>query len=181
MSEKNFTQIIGLPRSRTAWLSVALFYGSCAAYHDASNPPGSCDAAEYLRRLNEGEWSDVVDCSSSLIVRQDLVRAANANIIIIDRDVDDARDAFANHIRDPSLVSATWPIIERSFAELRRVYASKIILEVGFEDLKKIEVIEKIQRAVCGGRGDNLCRDRIERLQKLNIQERKPSWAGEQH
>lgn len=179
MSEKNNTQIIGLPRSRTAWLSVALFYGSCAAYHDASNPPGSCDAAEYLRRLNEGEWSDVVDCSSSLVVRHDLIKAADSNIIIIDRDADDARDAFANHIRDPSLVRATWPIIERSFAELRRVFSRRIILEVKFEDLKKIEVIEKIQRAVCDGRGDNIDRYRIERLQKLNIQERKPSWAGD--
>ena len=177
MIAKNITQIIGLPRSRTAWLSVALTHGDCFAFHDASNPPGSCGMDEYMRRLANCQQKNVVDCSSALLVHHDLVLAADCPIIIIERDADDARDSFANHIRNAGLVQTAWPLIERGFNELRRRFSSRIVAHVEFDELANSGVIQSIFTTVAPGQSFDF--DGCEKLQKLNIQERKPSWAGD--
>jgi hypothetical protein len=177
MSTKNITLIIGLPRSRTAWLSVALSHGDCYAFHDASNPPDSCDAGEYLRRLSLRQEKNVVDCSSALLMNDGFVAACDAPIILIERDPDDACDAFANHIRDARLVHSVWPVIERKYAELRQRFAKRIVATVKFTDLADSNIVRSIFSIIAPNEQFDL--ERCEHLQKLNIQERKPSWAGD--
>lgn len=181
--KKHITQIISLPRSRTAWLSVALTMGDCFAFHDGSNPPIT-NAEDYLQRLNSPTQRNAVDVSSALVLRHDLVSAANCPIIIIERDVDEARESFCKHIGDVRKVNGIWDLIVEGFDSLKKKFSSRIVMNIGFADLAKNEVIEAIFREVSpyGGnvetRFEFFNRPRIELLQNLNIQERKPIWAG---
>lgn len=179
---KNITQIISLPRSRTAWLSVALTAGECFAFHDAVNPPNSPHMTEsdYLHKLNWPWQKCVVDCSSALIVRPDLIEAADCPIIIVERDVDEAKESFIKHIGEEWKVNQIWPDIISGFDDLKKKFDKRIAMVVGFQELARNEVIEamcvEIYREEPGLLFDWT---RMDSLQNLNIQERKPTWAGE--
>ena len=173
IAEKNITQIIALPRSRTAWLSVALTTANCFGFHDASHPPG-VTAETYLARLNSRSEQHVVDCSSGLLIRPDLIDAVSGPIIVIERDFDSAKDSLADHINDYGKVENLWPAIEASFHLCTARFNSRIELRVGFNELSDEDVIEEIFDIAAPGQFDS---QRIEMLQKLNIQEVKKKWA----
>lgn len=176
MSEpKNITQIISLPRSRTAWLSVALTAGNCFAFHDGCNPPNT-SAADYLAKLNSPHQENIVDCSSHLLLRHDLIEAANCPIIIIERDPDDAKESLIKHIGKEWLVNKLWPSIIAAFDETENKFAKRIKLHVGFEELANNDSLALIQSEVAPDFPYD--RVRLSVLQNLNIQEGIPTWAG---
>lgn len=170
---KTITQIIGLPRSRTAWLSVVLTYGSSVGLHDAVGL-GSPSVREYLSVLNSFEAEHVSDCSSALILRHDLIDAAGGPIILIRRNKDDARASFARHIRNDRLVDSSWDGIIESFDMIARNFPGRIALEVEFKDLSDSGVIKSIFDIAAPSCLFDL--DRINRLQRLNIQEIYSVW-----
>ena len=169
---KHITQIIALPRSRTAWLSVALTTANCFGFHDASHPPGISVEA-YLARLNSRPEQHVVDCSSGLLIRPDLINAISGPIIVIERDFDDARDSLADHINDYGKVEKLWPSIEAAFHLCTARFNERIALRVGFNELADTDMIEEIFDVAAPGQFDS---QRIEMLQQLNIQEVKRKW-----
>jgi len=171
-SGKDITQIIALPRSRTAWLSVALTTASCFGFHDASHPPGISVEA-YLARLNSRPEQYVVDCSSGLLIRPDLIDAVSGPIIVVERDFDDAKESLANHINNYGKVDQLWPAIEAAFHLCTARFNARIALRVGFKELADNDMIEEIFDVASPGQFDS---QRIEMLQRLNIQEVKKKW-----
>jgi hypothetical protein len=83
--------VLGLPRSRTAWLANFLTYGDLFCYHEGID---GCTSLEEYKEKIEGKG----DSNTGLMLFDFEEHFPNAKIIIIDSDVDKAiefgRDVF---------------------------------------------------------------------------------------
>ena len=80
---KNF-YITGLPRSRTAWLSVFLTHGNAFCHHEAMN--GCHSIEDYQAKMSLSGYDFVGNSDCGLFLSPELI---NGPLIIIERDIDE--------------------------------------------------------------------------------------------
>lgn len=81
--------IISLPRSRTAWLSVALTYGNSYCFHE---PLLGCESVSDLKKKFDAVQSDVVggaDTGAILFLNAIIKEIPDIRILLIDRNIED--------------------------------------------------------------------------------------------
>lgn len=175
--DKTITQIIGLPRSRTAWLSVALHGRGVHGFHDLVG--SGMDEETYKAKLGAVPEPCVVDCSSALIGWQNLIEAVDSQIVIIERDEGEALASYVKHVGKP-LAERIWTSVTNNFRLLQERFKERIVGRFKFDDLKDHDTILAIFKLVAPW-PQIFDSGHCDRLQQLNIQEVMPPWAGHLH
>lgn len=166
------TQIISLPRCRTAWLSAAMTGGKCFAWHDAVG--AGCSLADYHERLAMPKAEFAVDCSSGLLIRQDLIEQTDSDLIVIARDPAHCRASLLRHVECEAVVEAVWPLIMDGFKSALEKFKDRVRMIVDFSQLADTRTVEKVWQVCAPGQPFDWLR--VERLQQLTITERKQQW-----
>lgn len=172
-TRKHITHIVSLPRCRTAWLSATLTGGNCFAYHDLC---GECKTTgEYESKLDIPECSNIVDCSSALMFRPDILAESAERIVVIERDHEKCRRSMLAHVGNAELVRQIWPLVMDAFDKTLEMFADKIVSRFRFDELSDTSRIRDLW-AICAP-GEPFDYLRVSRLQNLHINERKrPEW-----
>lgn len=155
--------IVGLPRSRTAWLAAFLTDGDTVCHHELIRQ--CANVAEYPQKLSHG----VGDSSPSVPFYYDRVKAAIGphKLLFILRDSNDSHLASAASLRDglgERLQAGRWEMIEGAFN--RMLMANPGSPCFVYEDLDDPAVIGAISE-YCTGRPLNESRYAV--FKDLNI------------
>lgn len=161
---KRFFFVLGLPRSRTAWLSVLLTGAHSQCSHAGTN--GFATFAEYAKDLREREGDCVGDSNPFLAFYvDDLIREfPDAKLIFVHRNAEDARRAFLASSPDAGTAAKLWHDTVAAF----EYAATKLpdALQVDYEDLCYYEEVSHLYEFA--NRGE-LSVSRFKQLSALRI------------
>jgi hypothetical protein len=169
MSAKPFL-ITGLPRSRTAWLSVFMTTGTSMCYHDAVTKIGSI---EELPKLFESEFYKHVgisDCSVGFFLEW-ILENIRPRTVIVDRDPAEVTNSMAR-LGFPRTNLA--PLLH---AQLLKFQKHPLVMWIPFEALNRKRVIERMYWHLTPGeafdeaRYEHLAKMRIETDLKRTVEE----------
>lgn len=160
---KRFFFVLGLPRSRTAWLSVLLTGEHSNCSHAGTN--GHATFAEYAKAIREREGDCVGDSNPFLAFHVDALIAEfpDAHFIVIYRNANEAMDAFERASDDADKISRHDFIAAFENASVKLSNA----LHVSYEDLGSYCEVADIYRHATGV--DGLSVARFEQLSSLRI------------
>lgn len=167
--------VTGLPRCRTAWLSVLLDHGDSACRHDA------------LRLLQPDEWGKAFPDSpvggiSDVAVACMAERAHHAgllggSVVLVVRDRGDASASLARHLGiSMAAAGAVTEAAMRGMEYCAKHAGSALLVE--FEDLASLHTAERIWEFCTGLPFDA---GRAKELQRLNIQAKKDAMLDGLH
>jgi hypothetical protein len=138
--------IIGLPRSRTAWLAALLTDGDVFCHHELIR---SCDNLdEYAGRLMATNAMIVGDSDPALIqcYRHIRPQLPTHKVVFINRPQHECRDALEKVLIDakidPAPHMAVWPDLEKMYAEIKMHNPDAMAFD--YADLDKEESIKSL-------------------------------------
>ncbi|MHB8727567.1 MAG: hypothetical protein ACYC9K_00855 [Sulfuricaulis sp.] len=152
--------ILGLPRSRSAWLSAFLTTDKTLCYHDAL---ALCRTPNDMHKLGDGRLTGNADTGLALFYPW--VNAQRAKRIVIKRPME---EVWAS-VEQLGLPTDGLPLLERC---LSRVHAD---LTINFNEIDNF--LSTLWR-VCSG-GFPFDEKRAELFKSLNIQTTRLAWAPE--
>lgn len=129
--------ITGLPRSRTAWLSVLMTTGNSICFHEPSRDFESLDDMEGKFKSESHQYVGISDSGLGFLIGG-IVKRFNPRILIVERPIQEVEDSL-NFIGLPAT-----NYCELLKAELDAVHDMPTIMRVPFELLKDKNVIQRI-------------------------------------
>jgi hypothetical protein len=154
--------IVGLPRSRTAWLANFLTNGNSFCHHEAMRTCSNLD--ELAAKLDDhANFAEIGDADPTLcpILPQVIERFPAAKFVFIFRDIHDVAESHKTAFPklDVSLDKMEeWDLkMRQALALLLDTLRPSQKLSLGYEDLNKPELCDKIHR-FCLGRPMNVSR-----------------------
>ncbi len=144
--------LTGLPRNRTAWLSVLLSHGSTSfCTHDGLK---NHSPKQLVHAMRESDYDYAGDSDSALLlhVEEIVSLVPDANWVLLHRDVVDCLDSYHRHFEFkypggpktyPELVN-TFNVAEKLFQRTKRILPRA--LTVNFSELDNIAVVYKLWR-----------------------------------
>lgn len=155
--------ILGLPRSRTAWLATFLNYGPAFCFHEGMIGCNSVDA--YARKLCAMGASYVGDSSSGTVIFIDEIMTLfpEARLVVVDRDPSECKVSMAEMgIPSDDIIDDT-----KTFIEYTKVAYSPMV--IAFDDLSK-DGCEAIWDHCIGEGKDECFYRRLDMLDGLRIE-----------
>lgn len=154
--------ICGLPRSRTAWLSVFL---ECS--HELSGEVPTID--DMIDVLDRRERRGNSDSIQALFLSKILVRIPNANVVFVERNKDDAINSFVKVTGlKKEECTQLFDLIDAQISEWKKILPRS--LTVKFEEIGDENVARAIWQHCRPMDAFNPIRFRA--LEKLNIQQK---------
>lgn len=154
MGQRNYF-LTGLPRSRTAWLANFMTFGNSFCHHDGLL---SGYSAGGLRKLfSETEDAEFVGDSDSGLVS--IAGAIERDIpgspwVLVERPIEDALGSYQAYFPEhphpsipqiePSQVSRVFDLCQKWCEELKDRVPSDRLMIVRFEDLDRVETMQRI-------------------------------------
>ena len=163
-SERNFL-ILGLPRSRTAWLANLFTRGDSLCHHELSNR--GLDAKGMAEVMSAGaKYVGNSDCGAALKAKELLELMPSLRVVIVERDQDSVLESFAKVSGKTVEELPLDEFVDRTLEALEELKG--LALVVNFKDLDKSEVVEKIWHHCLGG--VEFPKEQFEVLRSLNVQ-----------
>lgn len=163
-SERNFL-ILGLPRSRTAWLANLLTRGDSLCHHELSNR--GLAAREIAEVMSTGaKYVGNSDCGAALTARELLELMPSLRVVIVERDRDSVLESFAKVSGKTVEELPIANFVNRTLEALEKLKRRALVVD--FKDLDKSEVAEKIWHHCLGD--VPFPKEQFEVLRGLNVQ-----------
>jgi hypothetical protein len=163
-SERNFL-ILGLPRSRTAWLANLFTRGDSLCHHELSNK--GLDAKGIAEAMSTGaKYVGNSDCGAALKAKELLELMPNLRVVIVERDLDSVLESFSKVSGKTIEELPLDDFVNRTLKALEEIKGFALV--VNFKDLDKSEVVEKIWHHCLGG--VPFPKEQFEVLRSLNVQ-----------
>lgn len=128
--------IVGLPRSRTAWLANLLTVpGQSFCWHEGEAGHGNLD--QLVEKMKRRPESRVGNASSGIACYGDDVYRLlpEARYIIIERDLESAKQAFAEVASEYVDVDIVWPSIIQRFNSFIESLTEHYVLKIRYDQL----------------------------------------------
>lgn len=157
--------ITGLPRSRTAWLSIAATTQGSICFHEPTADLGSFEALKTL-------WADdryaFVGVSDSSLVMQlgRILREVAPRVLIVDRDPQDAERSWETYIEGQFGEFDVSGFMQRLHAELSAYGAHPLVEWVDYDDLENPTIVGDALSWLMPG----LAFPKLEELMHMNVQ-----------
>lgn len=163
-AERQFL-ILGMPRSRTAWLANLMNRGDCLCYHELSNR--GLNAAEMATALSSGARIVGNSDPGAALIAEDLLKLLpEMRLVIVKRPADEVVKSFAKVVGLKPEDLALDDFLGKVKEALLRLEPKALVVE--FKDLGDKETIQKIW-SHCLGEGAPFP-DQYEVLRNLNVQ-----------
>jgi hypothetical protein len=165
MENKRFFFILGMPRTRTAWLSVLLTHGDTFCFHEGTS--GFNSVEDYAKALRERSESCVGDANPSLVFHIDFLlrEFPDARFLFVRRPSAESLESLcAEAPEDAEAIRAGWNGYLAAFeAAAVKAGERKEIESFDFTDFGKCwQAVEFIT-------GHGVLLERFEQLSKLRI------------
>lgn len=169
--------IVGLPRSRTAWLANFLTFGPAFCLHDGLRGCATIgDFATKLARL-EVEFPGDADPGLPHVFGSVRDRFPGARYVIVTRKYEDAYESYYHACEDvileggigwnPEEMQASFKRLHGVFEAMRAALANQHVLEVTFDELENGPTLEAIWEFCVPG--ERLNRARVEMLRAMRV------------
>ena len=169
MSEFRPFFIVGLPRSRTAWLANLLTVpGQSFCWHEGEAGHGNLD--QLVAKMKRRPESRVGNASSGIACYgDDAYRLLpEARYIIIERDLDEAKQALKDTADEYFDVDIIWPQILKTFNSFVESLSEHYVLKIRYESLHEEKTCTNIWNFATNGLPWDS--ERWEMLSKLDVQ-----------
>ena len=164
-NDKRFFFVIGMPRTRTAWLSVLLTHGDTFCFHEGTG--GFASVEDYAKALRERSEPCVGDANPSLVFHIDFLlrEFPDARFLFVRRPSAESLESLcAEAPEDAEAIRAGWNGYLAAFeAAAVKAGERKEVESFALTDF------EKCSQAVEHLTGQGLSAERFEQLSKLRI------------
>lgn len=164
--------IVGLPRSRTAWLANLLTYGDCFCFHEAIN---RVSGTQQLPALFEQAGRTIVGDSDSgvpLMFPEIDLLFPDANYLFVHRDFNEALASTQKFLSEvsPQIILSMFEKLEACLRDMELRLPRARRMSIGFRALDSFGVLDALNR-FCTGRNFTTAaaRDRVRMLTTFRI------------
>lgn len=173
--------IIGLPRSRTAWLANLFTYGPSFCWHEASrNVSGKFELKHWLE-TTPAYYVGNSDSAMGIYWQDVVCMFENSKVIFVERSMESAKKAYLKAF-------PFWPVeaVEKSFdtifegmGKLTQEIDSKNQMHVDFLSLDNVETVKAMWRFVMPD--VQFDKNRYEMLQQMRVDTIWPKMVAAMH
>lgn len=162
--------IIGLPRSRTAWLANLMTYGPAFCLHDGLK---DCQAPEELKHKLAAlgaVWPGDADPALPLFMPQIVATFPGARYVFIHRDAGESKASYAKvaaKFQSPEEIDTGFARLQEAFVQAREALANQHVLDVPFARLEHANTCLEIWNHCVPGEPFNL--DRWQMLDSMRV------------
>lgn len=166
----NIFFIVGLPRSRTAWLANLLTNGDAFCFHEAARTVGTLEELAAKFKAGEGEYAFIGDAGPAIaeFMPSALSFFPEAKWVFIKRDVDEAYESYQRAFPKLAEPGGKFSALNDTLAAAYRTLSQEPdrAIEVAYEDLEQEGECDRIHN-FCLGRMMNA--DRWKLLTGLRV------------